>query len=111
MSRLRVPCLGLAVLLCLSAGDAVASDLIDSERAIYSAQAKQEGKPDKVIEKIVDGKINKYLSQICLVEQPFVKDPDVSVGDLLAKVGDVTVAGFERFKLGQAEEGEGADAA
>jgi len=79
--------------------DAVASDLIESERAIYTAQAKQEGKPDNVLDKIVDGKINKYLSQICLVEQPFVKDPDRSVGDVL---GEATVTGFHRFKLGEA---------
>jgi len=79
--------------------DAVASDLLDSERAIYAAQAKQEGKPEKVIEKIVEGKINKYLSQICLVEQPFVKDPDQSVGAIL---GEATVTAFHRFKLGEA---------
>jgi elongation factor Ts len=79
--------------------DAVASDLLDSERAIYAAQAKQEGKPEKVVEKIVEGKINKYLSQICLVEQPFVKDPDQSVGAVL---GEATVTAFHRFKLGEA---------
>ena len=79
--------------------DAVASDLLDSERAIYAAQAKQEGKPEKVVEKIVEGKINKYLSQICLVEQPFVKDPDQKVGAIL---GEATVTAFHRFKLGEA---------
>jgi elongation factor Ts len=79
--------------------DAIASDLLDSERAIYTAQAKQEGKPDKVVERIVEGKINKYLSQICLVEQPFVKDSDQSVGDVL---GEATVTAFHRFKLGEA---------
>ena len=79
--------------------DAVASDLLDSERAIYVAQAKQEGKPENVIDKIVDGKINKYLSQICLVEQPFVKDPDQNVGAIL---GEATVTAFHRFKLGEA---------
>jgi elongation factor Ts len=79
--------------------DDVASDLLDSERAIYAAQAKQEGKPEKVIEKIVEGKISKYLSQICLIEQPFVKDPDQTVGAVL---GDATVTAFHRFKLGEA---------
>jgi len=77
----------------------IANDLLESERAIYAAQAKQEGKPEKVIEKIVEGKINKYLSQICLVEQPFVKDPDQTVGAVL---GDATVTAFHRFKLGEA---------
>jgi elongation factor Ts len=91
--------------------DGVSADLLASEREIYRKQALQEGKPEKIVDRIVDGKLNKYVSEICLLEQPFVKDPDVSVGDLLAKAGDVTVAGFERFKLGQAEEGEGADEA
>jgi elongation factor Ts len=79
--------------------DGVSSEFLDSERAIYAAQAAQEGKPEKVIEKIVEGKINKYVSQICLVEQPFVKDPDQKVGDVL---GDATVTTFHRFKLGEA---------
>jgi elongation factor Ts len=58
-----------------------------------------------VIEKIVEGRVNKFLAEICLVEQPFVKDPDRSVGDLLreasAKLGGaVSVSGFQRFKVG-----------
>ena len=52
-----------------------------------------------MVEKIVEGKINKYLSQICLVEQPFVKDPDQNVGAVL---GEATVTAFHRFKLGEA---------
>jgi elongation factor Ts len=78
--------------------DGVSRELLESERSIYTKQAQQEGKPEKVIEKIVGGKINKYLSQICLSEQPFVKDPDRSVGDVL---GDATVTAFHRFKLGE----------
>jgi elongation factor Ts len=91
--------------------DGVSADLLEKEREIYRKQALQEGKPEKIVDRIVDGKLNKYVSEICLLEQPFVKDPDVSVGDLLAKTGDVTVSAFERFKLGQDAEGEGADAA
>jgi elongation factor Ts len=79
--------------------DEVPADLIESERAIYAKQAQQEGKPEQVIAKIVEGKINKYVSQICLVEQPFVKDPDRSVGDVL---GGAKVTAFHRFKLGEA---------
>jgi elongation factor Ts len=81
--------------------DGVPSDLIESERAIYTKQAQQEGKPDKVVPKIVEGKINKYISQICLVDQPFVKDPDRTVGDIL---GGATVTEFHRFKLGEASD-------
>jgi elongation factor Ts len=77
----------------------VSSEFLDAERAIYSAQAEQEGKPEKVIEKIVEGKINKYIAQICLVEQSFVKDPDRKISDVL---GDATVTEFHRFKLGEA---------
>jgi len=79
--------------------DGVASELIESERAIYTRQAQQEGKPEKVIPKIVEGKISKFISQICLVEQPFVKDSDRTVGDVL---GGATVTEFHRFKLGEA---------
>jgi elongation factor Ts len=85
--------------------------LIDSERSIYRNQAVQSGKPEKVIEKIVEGRINKYLSEICLVEQAFVKDPDRTIGDLLrdvgAKVGaEIAVNGYQRYKLGEGDAGE-----
>jgi elongation factor Ts len=79
--------------------DGVSRELLESERSIYTTQAQQEGKPEKITEKIVEGKINKFLSQICLLEQAFVKDPDRSVGDVL---GDATVSAFHRFKLGEA---------
>jgi elongation factor Ts len=79
----------------------VPGELLESERSIYRKQAEQEGKPAKVIEKIVQGKIEKYLSQICLCEQPFVKDPDRSVGEVL---GDAKVTAFHRFKLGEASD-------
>ena len=64
-------------------------------------QAKQEGKPEKIIGKIVEGKINKFISQVCLVDQRFVKDPDRSVGEVL---GGATVTAFRRFKLGEASD-------
>jgi len=73
--------------------------LLASERRVYRNQAQQEGKPDKVIDKIVEGRVNKYLKEVVLLEQPFVKDPDRTVRDLL---GDVAVSGFVRFKLGEA---------
>ena len=82
--------------------DGVSPELLAQEREIYRKQAQKEGKPDKVIDRIVDGKLNKFVADICLVEQPFVKDPDKSVGDLLKAAGGLTVTAFERFKLGQA---------
>jgi elongation factor Ts len=84
--------------------DGVSADLLAKEREIYRNQAIAEGKPEKILDRIVDGKINKYVSEICLVEQPFVKDPDKSVGDLLKQAGDLAIEAFFRFKLGQGAE-------
>jgi len=84
--------------------DGVSPELLAKEREIYRNQALAEGKPEKILDRIVDGKINKYVSEICLVEQPFVKDPDKSIGDLLKQAGDLTVTAFSRFKLGQGAE-------
>lgn len=84
--------------------DGVSSVLLDNEREIYRNQAVKDGKPEKVIDRIVEGKLNKYVAEICLVEQSFVKDPDRSVGDLLKAGGDLSVTEFSRFKLGQSGE-------
>jgi elongation factor Ts len=83
--------------------DGVSSAFLDKEREIYKNQAIAEGKPEKVVDRIVEGKVQKYLKDVCLIEQAFVKDPDKSVGDLLS-AASATVAGFERFKLGQDDE-------
>jgi elongation factor Ts len=89
----------------------VDSALLDSERSIYRNQAVQSGKPEGVVEKIVEGRLNKYLSEICLVEQAFVKDPDRTIGDLLRDVGasvgaEIAVNGYQRYKLGEGDAGE-----
>ena len=87
--------------------EGVAEELIESERSIYRRQSEQEGKPEKLSARIVQGRINKFVSEICLLEQRFVKDPDRSVGDLLGDVAkevgeEIAVVGFRRFKLGEA---------
>jgi len=84
----------------------VPAEVIERERKIYAAQAAESGKPEKVIEKIVDGKIEKFYSDICLLEQAYVKDQNMTVGDLLtelrAKVGEnVQVRRFVRYQLGE----------
>ncbi len=84
----------------------VPAEVIEAEKAIYVAQAKETGKPDHVIEKIVEGKIDKFLKGICLLEQPFVKDPDKTIEKLIvenvARVGEnITVRRFARFKVGE----------
>jgi elongation factor Ts len=85
--------------------EGIAPELLAVEREIYRKQALASGKPEKIVDRIVDGKVDKYVSEVALVEQPFVKDPDRTVGALLAEHGaDVNVSAFERFKLGQGEE-------
>jgi elongation factor Ts len=85
--------------------------LIESERSIFRNQAIQSGKPEQVVEKIVEGRINKYLSEICLVEQAFVKDPDRTIGELIRDAGskagtEIAVLDYRRYRLGEADEGE-----
>lgn len=83
----------------------VPQDLIDREKDIYTKQALDSGKPEQIVEKIVTGKIEKYLSEICLLEQKFVKDPDLSVQDklneLIAKMGEnISIKNLARFQIG-----------
>jgi elongation factor Ts len=86
----------------------VPAELLAKEREIYRKQAIQEGKPEKVVDRIVEGKVARFLSEVCLVDQAYVKDPDKTIGELLGEVGGVEVQAFERFRLGQAEEAGGA---
>lgn len=87
--------------------DGVPEELIERERELFKRQALEEGKPEKVIEKIVNGRINKYFTEVCLLEQAFVKDPDRKVRDLLTeemaqtKSGDLEITEFVRFRLGE----------
>jgi elongation factor Ts len=78
----------------------VPGDLIEKEREIFAAQAETSGKPANIIEKMVDGRIRKFLAEITLVGQPFVKDPDQTVGQLLKSAG-ASVIGFARMELGE----------
>lgn len=87
----------------------VPADVVEAERSIYRAQAAGTGKPAQVIEKIIDGKVDKFFADICLLEQPFIKEPGRTVGqlvtDVVAKIGEnVVVRRFARFQLGEASE-------
>jgi elongation factor Ts len=87
----------------------IPADTIEAERRIYRAQASSSGKPPAVIEKIVDGKLVKFFADTCLLEQPFIKDPQQTVGqlvtDTIAKIGEnVVVRRFARFQLGELAE-------
>lgn len=87
---------------CVSADD-VPAELIEKEKEIYTAQAKESGKPDDIVEKMVTGRINKYLKEVTLLGQPFVKDPDTSIEKLLKGAG-ATVSSFQRFEVGEGVE-------
>jgi len=83
----------------------VPADLIERERAIYTQQALDSGKPENIAEKIVNGKMDKFYADVCLMEQKFVKNPDVTIQDLLneiiASLGEnISIKRFARFQVG-----------
>jgi len=87
----------------------VPDDVLETEKDIYATQAKESGKPDKIIDKIVEGKLKKFFSEVCLLKQGFVKNPDITVQDLLnemiAKTGEnIVIRRFARFQLGEFSE-------
>lgn len=86
----------------------VPASLVEKEREIFTAQAKQSGKPDNIIEKMVEGRINKFLNEVALMGQPFVKDPDQTVGKLLSAAG-ANVKSFVRYEVGEGIEKEQGD--
>jgi elongation factor Ts len=86
--------------------DEIDPKLVEQEREIYLTQAKNEGKPEKILDKIVEGKIEKYFSEIVLMEQAFVKDNDKTVGDYVKEVvgslgENIQIKRFARFRLGE----------
>ncbi|MBQ75048.1 MAG: elongation factor Ts [Gammaproteobacteria bacterium] len=88
--------------------DDAPADLVAKEREIYTAQAQDSGKPPEIVEKMIDGRIRKYLAEISLTEQPFVKDGDIKIGALLSKEG-AKVNRFVRFEVGEGIEKEEVD--
>ena len=86
----------------------VPTEVLEQERSIFRVQAANTGKPPQVVEKIVDGKIEKFFAEACLLEQPFIKEADKKVGqlitDLVARLGEnLVVRRFARFQLGETE--------
>ena len=80
--------------------DGVPADVLKSERRIFAEQAAESGKPPEIVEKMVTGRVAKFLKEITLVGQPFVKDPDIAVGKLLKNAG-AEVTGFVRYEVGE----------
>ncbi len=84
----------------------VSKELVDKELDIYRAQAREQGKPENIIEKMITGKLDKFYQENCLLEQAFVKNPDITIKDLLhqliAKLGEnIVIKRFIRFQLGE----------
>ncbi len=84
----------------------VPKEIMDKEKEIYLEQVLEMGKPEKIADKIVEGKLNKYLQENCLMNQPYVRNPEISITDLLnemiAKIGEnITIRRFSRFKIGE----------
>ncbi len=83
----------------------VRADHLEHEQEILAAQARNEGKPEKIIEKMVQGRVDKFYKEVCLLEQPFVKNPDITIEQLvnekIAKIGEkISVRRFVRYKMG-----------
>ena len=86
--------------------DQVPEDELAAERDIYANQARNEGKPEKIIDKIVEGKVNNYYKQICLMDQVFIKDSGKTISDyvteITAKLGEnIQIGRFSRFRIGE----------
>jgi elongation factor Ts len=84
----------------------IPDEIIRKEKEIYRAQTLELGKPDTIVDKIAEGKLNKFIKDSCLLNQPYVRDPQITVGDLLndliAKIGEnINIKRFVRFQLGE----------
>ena len=88
--------------------DDVSEEVLEKEKEIFTAQARESGKPDEIIEKMIGGRVKKFLAEVSLVEQAFVKDPDTKVGALVKKQG-AEVSAFIRYEVGEGIEKEEVD--
>ncbi|MGI6491714.1 MAG: translation elongation factor Ts [Peptococcaceae bacterium] len=84
----------------------VPEEAVEHEKAVLRAQALNEGKPEKIVDKMVEGRIEKYYKEVCLLEQPFIKEPDLTIKQLLtdkiAKIGEnISIRRFARYELGE----------
>ena len=86
----------------------IPQDVIEKEREIYKAQSEESGKSEDIVGKMIEGKIGKFLSEVSLTEQDFVKDPSIKINDLL-KNNNASIIGFERFEVGEGIEVEKVD--
>jgi len=88
----------------------VPPEVLEREKTIYRNQARESGKPEKILDKIADGKLEKFYQEVCLMEQPFIKNADITIKELLeelvTKLGEnIVIRRFVRFQLGETSEG------
>ena len=93
---------------CVQSED-LPADLVEQEKTIYGNQAREEGKPEQVVEKIIEGRLKKYYKEVCLMDQPFIKDDSLTIQDLMneliAVLGEkIMVRRFVRMQVGEATE-------
>jgi elongation factor Ts len=86
--------------------DEIPADVLEQERSIYRIQALNDGKPENIVDKIVEGRISKFAAEVCLLDQPFVKDDKIKISDFIkngiATFGEnISIARFARFKIGE----------
>jgi len=86
--------------------DEIPGETVEKEKNILMQQALNEGKPRHIVEKMVEGRIEKYYREVCLIEQPYIRDPEISVGQVLketiAKIGEnISVRRFVRYEMGE----------
>ncbi len=91
--------------------DKVPVEVIEKERQIFRTQAIESGKPEKAIDRIVEGRMEKFFSEVCLLDQPFIKDPSITIQEVLtsaiARIGEnISIRRFARYQLGEALDGE-----
>ena len=84
----------------------VPAEVVEKEKEIFKAQALESGKPEKVVDKIIEGKLSKFFKESCLLNQPYVRNPEITVADMLneaiAKIGEnITVRRFTRYQIGE----------
>ncbi len=96
--------------ICVSR-DEVSSDLLEAEKGVYRNQALNEGKPEKIVDKIVEGRVSKYYGEVCLLEQPYVQDPEQRVEQVVKQAGskfgtDLKLTNFVRYQLGEGAKAE-----
>ena len=94
--------------------DSVSAEALEREKAVQRERALKEGKPEKMVDKIVEGRLGKFYEEFCLLEQPFIKENSMTIAELIkskaGSAGDITIANFGRYKVGEAADTSGAEA-